>query len=265
MKKLLLTALLFVQAGLAFAAQPEPLPIEACAAQVPYGSPASKKQSVTLICRGVYQTLFDNNAKIPIYSAYVLTPEHATGCFPRSNAWKADASVPSSPRPANYAKSKYDIGHMVNAEDLKWSAEAQKTAPITTNSAPQPPEFNRGVWKKLEDTTRGWALTRNHPILIYVGAIYNRDQNPTIGRDMVTVPPTFYKVLVDTVTLEVMPFIMDAKGSQEDLGTFIVSIAEVQKQTGLVLPLPAGAQFNGLWPIEMKSNRAAKATVCNLR
>ena len=264
MKKLL-TALLFVLAGSAFADQPEPLPIEACAAQVPYGSPTSKKQSVSLVCRGFYQTLFDNNAKIPIYSSYVLTPEHATGCFPRSNAWKADASVPSSPRPANYAKSKYDIGHMVNAEDLKWSPDAQRTAPITTNSAPQPPEFNRGVWKRLEDTTRGWALTRNHPILIYVGPVYNRDQNPAIGKDMVTVPPTFYKVLVDTVTGEVMPFIMPARGSQAPLSAFIVSIAEVQKQTGLVLPLPANAKFNGLWPIEVKTNRTAKATVCSLR
>jgi endonuclease G, mitochondrial len=250
----------------AHADQPAPLPLDACKAQLPYGTPTTKKQAVTPICRGAYFTIHDDRAKIPVVSAYVLTPEHSTGCSARDSSFEVDRSLPPLNRAGNkdYAKSGYDIGHMVNAEDLKFSEEAQAGAALLSNAAPQLPEFNRGVWKKLEDTTRGWALSRQHPLLVYVAPMADRKQDGMIGKGFVTVPHGFVKILVDTVTNEVQVFSFKHEGSKEPLKSFIMSLADAQKGTGVQFPMPPKPVF-GEWKIDLKSNLKAKAEVCSLR
>jgi endonuclease G len=124
------------------------------------------------------------------------------------------------------------------------------------------PEFNRGIWKKLEDTTRGWALSRQHPILIIAGPIYNQKQDKSIGKNFVTVPHAFYKIVVDTVTNETQVFVFPHAGSSEDLNSFITSLAEVQKQTGIVFRLPKDLKLTSLWEVNVKSATKAKDIAC---
>jgi len=266
MKKLLLSLLLLPL--LAFAEQPSPLPAEQCKSHVPYGFPTVKKQDVTPICRGAYYTVHDNKNKIPLYSAYLLKPAQAVGCGARDSTFEVDRSLPPLKRSGNkdYAKSGMDIGHMVNAEDLKYDQTAQDVAALLSNAAPQLPEFNRGIWKKLEDTTRGWALSRRDDILVYVGPITTR-QDSTIGKGFVTVPHGFFKILVDTKTSEVQVFVFKNEGSKAPLSSFLTSLADVQKQTGIVFPMPVNPKFAvaRTWPVAMKTNIAAKRTVCSLQ
>ncbi len=264
--KRFLAALLLILSTSTFAAQPAPLPLEQCSSQAVYGFPTYAKQDVTPICREGYLTVHNNKAKIPLYSAYVLTPEHATGCSSRDSSFEVDRSLPPSVRAGNkdYAKSGYDIGHQVSAEDLKFSPAAQAGAALLSNAAPQLPEFNRGVWKKLEDTTRGWALSRNHPLQVYVAPIVNTKQDVTIGKGRVSVPHGFVKILIDTVTQETQVFVFKHEGSKEPLDTFITSLAEAQRQTGVQFPMPPRPVF-GAWKIELKSNQRAKAAVCSLK
>lgn len=245
------------------AAQEAPLPVDQCVAQAPFGFPTTEKQSVQQICRKAYFVLHDNTAKIPAYVSYVLTPEHAIGCLARSNAFATDHSLPpgTAATPQDYAKNGYDIGHQANDSDMRWDEQAELDSFILSNMAPQLAEFNRGIWKKLEDTTRGWVISRQHAVLIYVGPVYNKVQDPTIGAG-VTVPHGFFKILVDLETSEVQVFMFKHEGSKQPLSSFITSLAEVQKQTGLQFQLPVKPVWNGLWPIEMKSNRNAKAAAC---
>lgn len=265
MKQLLLL-LAFVSSA-AFAEQPAPLPLEACAVHAPYGFPTTKKQDVTPICREGYFTIHDNKNKIPLVSVYVLTPENAaSACAMRDSTFEVDRSLPPSVRSGNkdYAKSGYDIGHIVNAEDLKYSPAAQAVAALLSNAAPQLPEFNRGVWKKLEDTSRGWAISRESPLVVYVASIASFKQDSTIGKGRVTVPHGFVKILVDTKTQEAQVFLFKHEGSKAPLSSFITSLAEVQKQSGVVFPMPPKPKF-GAWPITMKSNQKAKAAACSLK
>lgn len=266
MKRLLSVIALLVSTTV-FAQQPRPLPVEACIVHLPYGTPTTRKQDVQPICREGYFTIHDNKAKIPVVSAYVLTPENVAGaCAVRDSSFEVDRSLPPLGRSGNkdYAKSGYDIGHMVSAEDLKYSEIAQATAALLSNAAPQEPGFNRGVWKKLEDTTRGWVLSRENPILVYVGPVYSRTQSTTIGKGRVTVPHAFYRILVDTVTGDVQVFLLLHETSREELSTFNTSLAEVQRQTGVQFPMPAKPKF-GSWPITLKSNQRAKAAACSLK
>lgn len=250
----------------AFAAQPKPLPTAECVQQAPYGFPSTKKITVQSICRTGYFTVNDLKAKIPVYVSYVLKPENAVGCVARDTSFEVDRSLPPGSRAGNrdYAKSGYDIGHMANAADLKWSEQAQSTAAILSNAAPQLPALNRGIWKKLEDTTRGWAVSRENTLLIYTGPIYNQVQDPTIGKGRVTVPHAFFKIIVDTVTSEAQVFIFAHEGSSQELDTFITSLAEVQRRTGIVFPMPDGVKFTGLWPVTLKTVREAKNEACSI-
>jgi endonuclease G len=253
--------------GVAHAAQPAPLPVEACAVHAPYGLPTTKKQDVTPICREGYFTIHDNKTKIPVVSVYVLTPENAaSACALRDSTFEVDRSLPVLGRAGNkdYAKSGYDIGHMVSAEDLKYSSAAQAVAALLSNAAPQLPEFNRGVWKKLEDTTRGWSISRESPLVVYVAPIASFKQDSKIGKGRVTVPNAFVKILVDTKTQEAQIFLFKHEGSKAPLSSFITSLAEVQRQSGVTFPMPPKPKF-GAWPITLKSNQRAKALACGLK
>jgi endonuclease G len=266
MNRLLLVLALLLPSSV-FAAQPAPLPLDACKVHAPYGFPTTKKQDVTPICREGYFTIHDNKTKIPLVSVYVLTPENAaSACSLRDSTFEVDRSLPPLSRSGNkdYAKSGHDIGHMVSAEDLKYSPTAQAVAALLSNAAPQLPEFNRGVWKKLEDTTRGWAISRVSPLVVYVSPIASFKQDSTIGKGRVTVPHAFVKILVDTKTQEAQVFLFKHEGSKAPLASFITSLAEVQKQSGVVFPMPPKPVF-GAWPITMKSNQKAKAAACSLR
>ena len=128
MKKLFAALLLLTlpAAALAWDQKPPQAPA-ACAAQMPWGEP-STKAGMPVICRHAYILEHDNAARIPQWVAYTLTPEHAVGCIPRTNAFAADASVPKGQRAEleDYAKSGYDIGHLANAADMAFDDQAMQ-------------------------------------------------------------------------------------------------------------------------------------------
>jgi len=245
-----------------------PRPMELCVGEAIYGFPTTKKQDTTKICRRGYSTEHDNVAKIPVWAAYVLTPIEATGCFARSSGYAPDLHLRMTARatPMDYAKSGYDIGHMVNDADMRWSLAAGQETFILSNMTPQLPVFNRGIWKKLEESTRGWTVNRKHPLQIYVGPIYDRDTDKRIGVGGVTVPNGFWKVIIDTQTNEVMVFKFDHKGARGDLSQFVTTLADLQRLTGLVLPMPKKPIFAAkTWPRIVKTIGRHKTLVCSLK
>lgn len=261
----ILTILLFAVSFSAFGAQRLPLPMDQCIQHAPLGFPVAKKQSTSQICREGYVLEHDNVAKIPVWVSYVLTPARLLGCFPRSNKFASDKSLKDPSTPKDYAKSGYDTGHIANAEDMRWSFQAQEDSFILSNMTPQTPGFNRGIWKKLEDRVRVWTSERSRSLLIYAGPIYDRKQDPTIGRGRVTVPNAFYKIIVDIKTNEAMVFLFPHESSTDDLETFMTSIAEVQKETGVVFPLPKNIKVvDEPWPAKVKSVSSTKKAFCDM-
>jgi len=124
----------------------------ACGANLVYGLPAVTKPDATLICRQGYVTLHDNQAKVPVWTAWVLTPNHINGCVPRSNAFAADQSLPAGKRsdPRDYAGTGYDQGHIANDAHQSWDQQVELESFLMSNMAPQLPGLNRGAYKLLE-------------------------------------------------------------------------------------------------------------------
>lgn len=267
MKKLLLTLLFSVSTVFAWDQVP-PQPPQACAAQVPYGMPQSQRPG-PIICRHAYISQNDVQAKLPIWVSYALTPQHALGCMPRSNAFAPDASLPKGQRAElkDYAGSGFDIGHTAPDGDMSFDNQAELESFLLTNMTPQLPGLNRGIWKLLETAVRGWAMERGHEMVIYAGPIYSTSDK-TIGPDQIVVPHAFYKIVTDTATNEVAGFIFPHVGNQgNNLLVVRASIQQIEQQTGIQFKFPANAielPANQLWSVDYGMLTKTKKSTCGI-
>lgn len=166
--------------------------------------------------------------------AYELTAGELRGIIARTDNFRADPSVSTgSASLADYRGSKKDRGHLAPAADMKWSREVMSESFFMSNMSPQEPGFNRGIWKKLEGKVRDWA-TSNGSVFVATGGILTGEL-PTIGRNQVSVPRFYYKVILDYADPEQkgIGFILPNKKSDKDLMSYAVSIDRVESRTGI--------------------------------
>jgi len=243
-----------------------------CVDELPFGLPSGGPNDSTLECREGYALQHDNVAKIASWAAWTMPPEETIGCNPREDAFTADAVLPKSSRaePSDYAKSGYDKGHMVPDADLSWSKITSLESFLMSNMSPQLPNLNRGVWKLLESQTRAWAWSRKHALTIYSGNIYKLGTSKTIGENKVVVPDALYKIVIDDVSGEVLAFHFPNVDKQPtDLKLRLTSVSEIERQTGIAFPVPAGydkaAVASNIWPGSMSDVMDAKKTTCKIK
>jgi len=266
MKKFLAVVLLCV-AGLAQAwDQRAPLPVQACAVHSPYGFAQTQRQAQP-ICREAYLVAYDAPVKIPAYVAYTLLPQNALGCFPRTNAFVADQSVPGGATPNDYAGTGYDKGHAAPDGDLSWSQIVEYESFLMTNMYPQHGSLNRGIWKLLETSVRGWAVQQNRAFTIYVGAFYGAGDS-TIGNGVI-VPHGYYKIVIDQQTGAIagwaFPHTKPYVNLGNDLTKFRMPIAQIQQQAGVTFKYPASAvelQPGQEWKVDFGALTNAKRAKC---
>jgi len=266
MKKLLVLLALLSTQAFAWEQRP-PLPVQACQAHSPYGF-AQTQRAAQPICREAYLVAYDAPVKIPVYVAYTLLPQNALGCFPRTNAFVADASLGGTgARPDDYAGTGYDKGHAAPDGDLSWSQQVEYESFLMTNMYPQHGSLNRGIWKLLETSVRGWAVQLNQPLTIYVGALYGAG-DPTIGNGVI-VPHGYYKIVVNNATKQiagwVFPHTKPYVNLGNDLTVFRKPIAEIEKVAGVDYKFPAGAielQPGQEWPVNYGDLTKAKRAKC---
>lgn len=219
--------------------QREPLPVDSCKIHNPYGFSLTTK-AIQPICREAYFVAYDAPAKIPVYVSYTLEPKNALGCFPRTNAFVADKSIVGGATPADYVSTGYDKGHAAPDGDLSYSQQVEYESFLMTNMYPQAGSLNRGIWKLLETSVRGWSVQLNNPYTIFVGAIYD-STDKTIGKGVV-VPHGYYKVVINTATVEVagweFPHTAPYPNLGNDLTKFRVPIAKIQQDANIKLGLP---------------------------
>lgn len=133
----------------------------------------------------------------------------------------------------NYYPNGYDKGHLCPAGDRKFSKEAFDETFYTSNIVPQLHDFNAGIWNRLEQKTRYWAKRYNH-LYVITGGILNDDLKK-IGKDKVSVPNAFYKILLDYTKPEIkaIAFLIPHENSEKALYKFVVSIDEIEQKTGI--------------------------------
>lgn len=134
----------------------------------------------------------------------------------------------------NYKKSGYDKGHLCPAADRKSSKKLFNETFYTSNISPQKHNFNAGIWNKLEQKVRYWSKKYKH-LYIVTGGILDHASTKTIGKEKVTVPNAFYKVILDYSEPEIkaIAFLIPHKETSAPLYNFVISIDQLEQKTGI--------------------------------
>ncbi len=163
----------------------------------------------------------------------------------RADNFRPDYRIPEIFRAdlADYAASGYDRGHLVASANHEETILQNSETFLLSNMSPQKPEFNRGIWKKLEDAVR--VLDAQENILetyVICGPIFLFDTPiQTIGSKddkgvSIPIPHAYFKsVLTEDKKgkLCMWSFIIPNEGSDKPLSDFLVSTAKADKYSGL--------------------------------
>ena len=181
-----------------------------------------------------YSLLYNETHEQANWVAYDLTKEETNKLFERTNKFIPDPKVKTgTANDKDYTGSGYDKGHLAPASDMGWSSTTMAESFYYSNVSPQTPSFNRGIWKKLEELVRSWAI-ENNTIYIVTGPVLTKEL-PTIGANKVSVPNYFYKIILDysEPSVKGIGFIIPNAGQSEPLQHFAISIDSVEKYTGI--------------------------------
>ena len=154
--------------------------------------------------------------------------------YDRKNDFRKDPRVKTgSAELSDYKGSGFDRGHLAPAGDFSYDEFALSQSFYMSNMSPQNPSFNRGIWKKLEDKVRDWAM-ENGKVYVVTGPVLNK-QFKTIGKNGVSIPEYYYKVVLDIEKpgIKAIAFLMKNEKSSASLESYVVSIDEVERLTGL--------------------------------
>ena len=133
----------------------------------------------------------------------------------------------------NYKNSTYDKGHLCPAGDMEFDLNGYNDTFLTSNISPQERNFNNGVWNRLEQKVRYWAVKYNGLYVVTGGVLEPILQ--TIGKEKVAVPHFFYKILVSRSggNCKMIGFLIPNEESNAPLYQFVVSVDAIEKATGL--------------------------------
>ena len=189
-----------------------------------------------------YQTIrvnFNPTLRIPNCVAYELTATmvdmaDAPGHENRKNYnYARDNSVKTCPENWEYRGSGYSRGHMAPAMDMRWDKTAMTQCFYMTNMCPQDTKLNNDHWRVLEEKVHRWAK-RDKRLMIFTGPIMGK--NPKmIGKDKqnIAVPEAFFKVLYAPDKGRSIAFIYENKPCLGGISKRAVTVAEVERRTGL--------------------------------
>lgn len=166
--------------------------------------------------------------------AYQLTAAETQGTAQRSNKFKPDPKVKGgTATDADYKQSGYDRGHLAPAADMSWSETAIQESFYYSNMSPQVPSFNRGIWKKLEEQVRDWAVQFDE-IYVATGPVLTTGL-PYIGANKVSVPSLYYKALLvyGNKGKQAIAFVLPNEASQQPLNNYLITIDSLENLTGI--------------------------------
>jgi endonuclease G len=133
----------------------------------------------------------------------------------------------------NYKKSGYDKGHLCPAADMEFDINAYNDTFFTSNISPQNRDFNGGIWNRLEQKVRFWAV-KYDGLYVVIGGVLKGDLK-SIGKEGVLVPKYFYKILLSTSkgNYKMLAFLMPNEKSSKPIFNYVVSVDQLESITGI--------------------------------
>ena len=99
--------------------------------------------------------------------------------------------------------------------------------------SPQAPSFNRGVWKRLENRVRKWALEYDS-LYVITGPVLDSELN-FIGTNHISIPEYYFKVVLrfKNESKESIGFLMPNEASKSELIEFAFSIDSIEQVSNI--------------------------------
>ena len=189
----------------------------------------------TIIQHKYYTLSYSEEHEQAEWVAYRLTREELKKKWvERRDEFRPDPKVRTgSATPDDYYRSGYNRGHLVPAADRMFSDEAMLETFLMSNISPQSGNFNKGIWRELEELTRSWAK-RFKELYVISGPVLSVDPKSRIGDNEVSVPQAYFKVLLDfsEPELKAIAFVIPNQVSFDPLYEFAASIDQVETLTG---------------------------------
>jgi len=198
--------------------------------------------SNTLINYYAMAVNFNPSYRIPNCVAYELTSATAAmtdapGHEKRKNYnYARDNGVKGCPDHWEYRGTGYSRGHMAPAMDMRWSPQAMRECFYMTNMCPQNENLNNNTWRMLEERIHRWAK-RDGQLVIYTGPIMS-SRPKMVGKENknIAVPDAFFKVVYAPTKKRAIAFIYPNEPCRGSYRNYAVSVAEVERRTGLRFP-----------------------------
>ena len=120
-----------------------------------------------IVNKNIYISYYSSKLKVPLYVEYDLF--RGGGSVSRKNMRFIEEETTAKNK--DYAKSGFDRGHLVSAEDFAFDKQLETLTFSYYNVFPQHPKLNRGSWKAWEAKIR--EESHRYPLKIFVGGIYS--------------------------------------------------------------------------------------------
>lgn len=192
------------------------------------------KNNQTITYHSGFALCYNKTHEQSNWVAYQLTQAETQGIVERSNKFKSDPKIKGgTASDADYKQSGYDRGHLAPAADMSWSETSMQESFYYSNMSPQVPSFNRGIWKKLEEQVRNWAVQFDD-IYVATGPVLTNGL-PTIGFNKVSVPQFYYKALLvyGKKGKQAIAFVLPNLSSQQALNSYVITIDSLEVLTGI--------------------------------
>jgi endonuclease G len=190
------------------------------------------KQKSDVLCYEEFLLFHSGLTKTPLWTAQHLTLEGviAAEAVDREDVFHVEARIAQENRAEldDYRRSGFDRGHMAPAADMA-SVKAQDQSFSLANMVPQTPELNRGLWSKVEGTTRGLARQYGEIYVVTGPAFIGKSLKRLNGR--VIVPSHVYKAVYVPGAQQagVWWAVNSGKGDEYE----VISLAELSRRTGI--------------------------------
>ena len=132
----------------------------------------------------------------------------------------------------DYKNAGYLMAQLCSYLDVNHIDGAFEASFYMTNIVPMKLAFYQHIWLKTEDLLRLW-VDENEGFYVIAGAVTKEAPFPTFGKNKVSIPKHFYKVVYDSTNQEAIAFLFKNGMSSGSLKSYTLSIDKLEAETGI--------------------------------
>lgn len=193
-----------------------------------------KSTTSQIVEHSCYTLSYNEQAEQAEWVAYELKKDYVRNSnFKRPFFIEDPKVITQSADWRNYKKSGYDKGHLCPAADMEFNLDAYNDTFFTSNISPQLHEFNSGIWSRLEQKFRFWAVKYNGLLIVTGGVL--KGSLKTIGNEEVVVPNYFYKIALNysNGNCKMIAFLVPNEKSSKPIFDYVVAVDKIESITGI--------------------------------